>query len=76
LLVGFFGYGGSLVLFVLALRQLGTGRTGAYFATAPFIAASGRGAVHRRIVARGLQAGARKRPTPRNVAEWGGEELT
>jgi drug/metabolite transporter (DMT)-like permease len=39
LLVGFFGYGVSLVLFVLALRQLGTGRTGAYFATAPFIGA-------------------------------------
>lgn len=34
--VGFFGYGVSLVLFVLALRYLGTARTGAYFSTAPF----------------------------------------
>src|SRR5437868_5754000 len=34
--VGFFGYGLSLVLFVLALRNLGTARTGAYFAIAPF----------------------------------------
>lgn len=34
--VGFFGYGLSLVLFVLALRHLGTARTGAYFAVAPF----------------------------------------
>jgi len=38
-LVGFFGYGVSLVLYVLALRQLGTARTGAYFATAPFLGA-------------------------------------
>jgi drug/metabolite transporter (DMT)-like permease len=34
--LGFFGYGLSLVLFVLALRHLGTARTGAYFALAPF----------------------------------------
>ena len=40
LLVGFFGYGVSLVLFVLALRGLGTARTGAYFSTAPFIGAA------------------------------------
>jgi drug/metabolite transporter (DMT)-like permease len=39
LVVGFFGYGLSLVLFVLALRALGTARTGAYFSTAPFIGA-------------------------------------
>jgi hypothetical protein len=39
-LVGFFGYGVSLVLFVLALRHLGTARTGAYFAIAPFIGAA------------------------------------
>jgi drug/metabolite transporter (DMT)-like permease len=38
-LVGFFGYGVSLVLFVLALRHLGAARTGAYFATAPFVGA-------------------------------------
>jgi drug/metabolite transporter (DMT)-like permease len=38
--VGFFGYGVSLVLFVLALRHLGTARTGAYFSSAPFIGAA------------------------------------
>jgi len=38
-LVGFFGYGVSLALFVLALRYLGTARTGAYFSLAPFIGA-------------------------------------
>jgi drug/metabolite transporter (DMT)-like permease len=36
-IVGFLGYGISLVLFVLALRGLGTARTSAYFSTAPFI---------------------------------------
>ena len=38
--IGFFGYGVSLVLFVLALRRLGTARTGAYFSTAPFLGAA------------------------------------
>lgn len=38
-LIGFLGYGVSLVMFVLALRQLGTARSGAYFSTAPFIGA-------------------------------------
>jgi drug/metabolite transporter (DMT)-like permease len=38
-LVGLGGYGLSLVLFVLALRQLGTARTGAYFSAAPFAGA-------------------------------------
>lgn len=37
--VGLLGYGLSLVLFVLALRNLGTARTGAYFSAAPFIGA-------------------------------------
>ena len=37
--VGFFGYGISLVLFILALRHLGTARTSAYFSTSPFIGA-------------------------------------
>jgi drug/metabolite transporter (DMT)-like permease len=37
--VGFLGYGVSLALFVLALRQLGAARTGAYFSTAPFVGA-------------------------------------
>jgi len=35
--VGFAGYGLSLVLFVIALRDLGAARTGAYFSTAPFV---------------------------------------
>jgi len=39
-LLGFLGYGVSLVLFVLALRQLGTARTGAYFSLAPFVGAA------------------------------------
>lgn len=38
--LGFLGYGLSLVLFIVGLRQLGTARTGAYFATAPFIGAA------------------------------------
>ena len=37
LLLGFASYGVSLVLFVYALRFLGTARTGAYFSVAPFI---------------------------------------
>jgi drug/metabolite transporter (DMT)-like permease len=40
LAVGFLGYGVSLALFVLALRHLGTARTGAYFSVAPFIGAA------------------------------------
>jgi drug/metabolite transporter (DMT)-like permease len=39
-LIGFFGYGLSLTLFVLALRHIGTARTGAYFSTAPFVGAT------------------------------------
>lgn len=38
--VGVMGYGISLVMFVLALRGLGTARTGAYFSTAPFLGAA------------------------------------
>jgi drug/metabolite transporter (DMT)-like permease len=40
LALGFFSYGVSLVFFVLALRHLGTARTGAYFSTAPFAGAA------------------------------------
>ncbi|MBN9554896.1 MAG: EamA family transporter [Alphaproteobacteria bacterium] len=40
LALGFVGYGVSLVFFVLALRDLGSARTGAYFSTAPFIGAA------------------------------------
>ena len=35
--IGLFGYGLSLVLFVVALRHIGSARTGAYFAVAPFV---------------------------------------
>jgi drug/metabolite transporter (DMT)-like permease len=38
-IVGFLGYGLSLSLFVLALRNLGTARAGAYFSLAPFFGA-------------------------------------
>jgi drug/metabolite transporter (DMT)-like permease len=38
--VGFAGYGLSLVLFVVALRHLGTARTAAYFSLAPFVGAA------------------------------------
>jgi drug/metabolite transporter (DMT)-like permease len=38
-LVGLIGYGISLSFFVLALRHLGTARTGAYFSLAPFVGA-------------------------------------
>ena len=40
MVLGLFGYGASLVLFVLALRHLGTARTGAYFSVAPFFGAA------------------------------------
>lgn len=40
MVVGLLGYGVSLVLFVLALRGLGTARTGAHFSTAPFLGAA------------------------------------
>lgn len=38
-LLGLLSYGVSLTLFVLALRYIGTARTGAYFSTAPFVGA-------------------------------------
>lgn len=37
--VGLLGVGASLVMFILALRHLGTARTGAYYSLAPFIGA-------------------------------------
>jgi drug/metabolite transporter (DMT)-like permease len=40
-LLGFFGYGVSLTLFVLALRHIGAARTSAYFSLAPFVGAVG-----------------------------------
>ncbi len=38
-LLGFLSYGASLTLVVVALRHLGTARTGAYFSVAPFFGA-------------------------------------
>jgi drug/metabolite transporter (DMT)-like permease len=38
-ILGFLSYGVSIALFVLALRHLGSARTGAYFSTAPFLGA-------------------------------------
>jgi drug/metabolite transporter (DMT)-like permease len=38
-ITGFLSIGVSLVMFVLALRHLGTARTGAYYSLAPFIGA-------------------------------------
>lgn len=38
--VGLLGYGVSVALFVVALRQVGTARTGAYFSVAPFVGAA------------------------------------
>ena len=40
LVVGFVGYGVSVSLFVVALRHVGTARTGAYFSVAPFVGAA------------------------------------
>jgi drug/metabolite transporter (DMT)-like permease len=39
MVVGFFAYGVSLVLFIVAMRHLGTARAGAYFSIAPFFGA-------------------------------------
>lgn len=36
MLLGFFSYGLSIVLFILAMRNLGAARAGAFFGTAPF----------------------------------------
>ncbi len=37
--VGFVGYGLSLLFFIFSLRYIGTARTGAYFSLAPFVGA-------------------------------------
>ena len=53
---GLLGYGISLVLFVLALRHLGTARTGAYFSLAPVHrGAGGRGGARRAVVERAVR---------------------
>jgi drug/metabolite transporter (DMT)-like permease len=38
--LGFASYGASLAFYILALRYLGTARTGAYFSLAPFVGAA------------------------------------
>ena len=59
LVLGFFGYGVSLVLFVVGLRQLGTARTAAYFSLAPFFGAALAIALHgERVSATLMVAGA------------------
>ena len=45
MLLGLFGFGFALVLFVLSLRTLGAARAAAFFATGPFIGAIGAVAV-------------------------------
>lgn len=40
MVLGLAGIGASLVLFILAMRELGTARTGAYFGAAPFVGAA------------------------------------
>jgi drug/metabolite transporter (DMT)-like permease len=57
-LVGFAGYGVSLVLFVLALRHLGSARTAAYFSIAPFLGAlAALALLHEPVTAQLLTAG-------------------
>ena len=58
LALGFFSYGVSLVLFVLALRRLGTARTGAYFSIAPFVGAAVSLVVFRQAPTVGILVGA------------------
>src|SRR5262249_62155709 len=80
--VGLLGYGVSLMLFVLALRELGAARTGAYFSTAPFIGAVASIAmlgepVSRRLAAGGLlmAAGVLLHATERHLDEPAHEPL-
>ena len=39
MVLGLFAYGASLVLFIVAMRHVGTARAGAYFSVAPFFGA-------------------------------------
>jgi drug/metabolite transporter (DMT)-like permease len=39
MLLGCFSYGISIMLFILAMRNLGVARTSAFFGTAPFVGA-------------------------------------
>jgi drug/metabolite transporter (DMT)-like permease len=59
LVVGFLSYGLSLVLYILAMREVGTARTGAYFSLAPFVGAAISLAVwHERVATPFIIAGA------------------
>lgn len=52
LLIGFLGYGVSLVLFIFGLRHVGAARTSAYFSAAPFFgAALAIGFLHEQVTA-------------------------
>jgi drug/metabolite transporter (DMT)-like permease len=58
LALGFVSYGVSLVLYILALRELGTARAGNYFAFAPFVGAiTGLVVFHERLSGQLLGAG-------------------
>ena len=81
--VGFIGYGVSLVLFVVALRHLGTARTGAYFSVAPFFGGvlavvALREAITTRLLAAGalMAAGVYLHLTERHAHEHQHEELS
>ncbi len=39
MVIGFFGYGLSLVFYIFSLRRIGAARSSAYFSTAPFVGA-------------------------------------
>jgi drug/metabolite transporter (DMT)-like permease len=72
-LLGFFAYGISLTLFVVALRHLGTARTGAYFSVAPFFGAVARRGLARRAgdagpAGRGRADGAGRVAAPQRAA--------
>ena len=56
--VGFLGYGLALALFLVSLNRIGTVRTGAYFATAPFIGAACSMAIFRETPTAGFWAAA------------------
>jgi drug/metabolite transporter (DMT)-like permease len=58
LALGAVSYGTSLVLFILAMRELGAARAGAYFATAPFFGAAGSLVLLRESPTAGLLAAA------------------
>ena len=71
--VGLLGYGLSLVLYILALRGLGSARASAYFSTAPFLgAAVGHPGVARagrdRVLAVGTADGGRSVAAPERAS--------